>query len=882
MVAEAPKTIYRKDYKPTPYGIDKVELQFDLGEGTTIVSSTLFVKPSAGTPAGTPLEFVGEELEFVAAELDGVALDASSFEATASKFILLAPPADAFTLRITTRVYPEKNTALEGLYKSSGNFCTQCEAEGYRRITYYYDRPDVLAKFTTKVIGDKSKYPVLLSNGNLVESGDLDSGKHFAVWEDPFPKPCYLFALVAGNLAHIEDSFTTCSGKKVQLRIYVEEHNINKCDYAMESLKASMKWDEDVFGLEYDLDLFNIVAVDDFNMGAMENKSLNIFNSRLVLATPETATDMDYSAIEGVVAHEYFHNWTGNRVTCRDWFQLSLKEGLTVFRDQEFSSDMNSRGVERIRDVVRLRASQFSQDAGPMAHPVRPDSYIKMDNFYTVTVYEKGAEVVRMYNTLLGTEGFRKGMDLYFERHDGGAVTCDDFRQAMADANNTELTQFERWYSQSGTPVLKIRGAYDADAGEYTLACEQSCPPTPGQESKEPFLLPVKMGLIGRDGKELPLKLKGSEESVDGSLVLRMTEKEQSFVFTGVPEEPVPSLLRGFSCPVRLDAGLSQEQLLFLLANDTDDFVRWEAMQTINRELMLSLLPKQLAGEALEMDQALVGALRSVLTDETADPAFLSLLLALPGESEISDLVEAADPEAIHEVHEFVSKGLAAALEEELKAKFEQTAAPAGEKYSPDPASKARRSLHNRCLMYLAKLKRDDTTALCVKCYKEATNMTDKIAALVGVAGIDGPEKKELLADFYEEWKDDPLVVNKWLSLQASSNVPGNVENMKALLEHPAYDITNPNKNYALLGGFCSSSVNFHAKDGSGYKFLADMVLKLDKLNAQVAARMVSAFTRWKKYEPVRQALMKAEISRIMAEEGLTANTYEIVSKSLE
>eukprot|EP00873_Tetraselmis_striata_P045926 jgi/Tetstr1/466190/TSEL_010749.t1 len=877
--APAPPTaIFRKDYTPTPYTIENVHLKFELGEEGTTVTSTMELAPNSASGAGGALELVGEEMELVGACLNGEALPEGAYSADAGSFVLASPPGGAFTLELTTRIHPETNTKLEGLYKSSGNFCTQCEAEGFRRITYFYDRPDVLACFRTTIVGDAAKYPVLLSNGNLVEEGKLENGQHFAVWEDPFPKPSYLFALVAGDLAAISDSFTTASGRDVTLRIYCQEHNIDKCDYAMDALKRSMRWDEEVYGLEYDLDLFNIVAVDDFNMGAMENKSLNVFNSRLVLATPDTATDADYSGIERVVAHEYFHNWTGNRVTCRDWFQLSLKEGLTVFRDQEFSADMNSRGVKRISDVAGLRAGQFPQDAGPMAHPVRPDSYIKMDNFYTVTVYNKGAEVVRMYHTLLGASGFRKGMDLYFERHDGGAVTCDDFLAAMADANDIDLTQFERWYSQAGTPRVDISTAYDADAQTLQLTCKQSCPATPGQPEKQPFLIPIKLGLIGSESKaELALNSAGDTETV-----LSLTEAEQTFTFEGIPERPVPSLLRGFSAPVVLSSDLSPADQLLLVAADTDDFNRWEALQNLARSLMLRLLDDAAEGKPLEMDEQLVGAVRAALADPRADAAFKCAVLSMPGEGEISEMVSPADPAAIHTVREFVVSSLAGALEAELIADFEATMPTPGEAYSPDPASRARRSLHNTCQAMLAKLKTPEAVARCVASYESATNMTDSFAALSALASVPGPEREALMASFYDKWEGDALVVNKWLGLQAASNVEGNLANVKALLDHPAFDIRNPNKVYALLGGFCSSPVNFHAADGSGYTFLADLVLQLDALNAQVASRMVSVFTRWSKYEPVRAAAMREQLERIAAADKLSPNTYEIVSKSLE
>ena len=886
-VAEAPKPIYLKDYTAPDYRFAKVVLDFELGEEVTVVGNTISVEPTfaaGGDPR--PLFLNGDPtVELAGVEVNGTALDASAYVLTKKGLTITAPPAAPFELKITTKIKPQENTELEGLYKSSGNFCTQCEAEGFRRITFYQDRPDVMSEFTTRITADKAKYPVLLSNGNLVDSGDLDGGKHFTVWEDPFPKPAYLFALVAGDLGMIEDKFTTKSGREVALRIYVEEHNLDKADWAMVSLIKSMKWDEDVFGLEYDLDLFNIVAVDDFNMGAMENKSLNIFNSRLVLATPQTATDMDYSAIEGVVAHEYFHNWTGNRVTCRDWFQLSLKEGLTVYRDQEFSADMNSRGVKRIGDVARLRMAQFPQDAGPMAHPIRPESYIKMDNFYTVTVYEKGAEVVRMYETLLGKDGFRKGMDLYFERHDGQAVTCDDFLAAMADANGADLTAFKPWYSQAGTPKLDVTTEYDAAAKTFTMTCTQSTPTTPGQSDKKPVLMPIAVGLLASDGSDMELTLEGEAGTAgETTKVLRLSEASQTFVFTNVAEKPVPSILRNFSAPVRLSTDLTQEDLIFLMANDSDQFNRWEAGQTLTRALLLDLVEKAGKGEELVMDQAIVDAMRNIVNlakEKGADKAFIARAMALPSEGELSEMVVPADPDVIHAARDFVVKTLAKELKEELLWTMRDNTS---EKYERDGESRAARTLKNTCLALLSHLEDPEIDAEAFRRFKTADNMTDQISALSALSGrADCAEREEAIDAFYEQWKHDPLIMNKWLGLQAGASLPNNVENVKRLVDHPAFDIKNPNKVYSLVGGFVGGTpINFHAADGSGYEFLGDIVLKIDKLNGGVAARMVGGFTRWRKYDEKRQEMMKAQLERIVKTEGLSENVFEIVSKSLE
>jgi aminopeptidase N len=637
--------------------------------------------------------------------------------------------------------------------------------------------------------------------------------------------------------------------------------------------------------LEYDLDLFNIVAVDDFNMGAMENKSLNIFNSRLILATPTTATDADYAAIEGVVAHEYFHNWTGNRVTCRDWFQLSLKEGLTVYRDQEFSSDMNSRGVKRIGDVSRLRASQFPQDAGPMAHPIRPESYIKMDNFYTVTVYEKGAEVVRMYETLLGKRGFRDGMDLYFERHDGQAVTCDDFLNAMADANHADLSQFKPWYSQAGTPLVTATTAYDAEARTFSVSLTQATPDTPGQSDKKPVLMPISIGLVGPDGTDVPLRLRGEDETdeVTTTKTLRFSDASATYVFEDVPEKPTPSILRDFSAPVRLSTDLEKEDLIFLMANDSDLFNKWEAGQTLFRETLLSLIEDAKHGKELVLDDAIVDATRAVVAvavDDAADKAFIARAMALPSESELSELVSPADPDVIREARDFVVVSLAKALRPELEAGLEANSAA---EYARDGSARAARSLKNACLAFLSRLEDEAVDAECARRFREADNMTDQVAALAALASRACPEREAALAAFYEQWKHDPLIMNKWLGLQASASLPNNVENVKALMAHPAFDVKNPNKVYSLIGGFlggCPS--NFHDASGSGYAFLGDVVLQLDAINGSVAARMVAGFTRWRKYDEKRQALMKAQLERIMNHEGLSENVYEIVAKSLE
>ncbi|KAL7594706.1 hypothetical protein Lser_V15G30366 [Lactuca serriola] len=884
---EGPKEIFLKDYKLPDYYFDTVDLKFTLGEEKTIVFAKINVVPRVNgvTP---PLALDGIDLKLISVKINGNELKEEDYDVDARHLILKAPPSGSFTLETVTEILPQHNTSLEGLYKSSGNFCTQCEAEGFRKITYFQDRPDIMAKYTVRIEADKSLYPVLLSNGNLINQGDLEGGKHFAVWEDPFKKPCYLFALVAGELESRDDTFITCSGRKVDLRIWTPPQDLPKTKHAMYSLKAAMKWDEDVFGLEYDLDLFNIVAVPDFNMGAMENKSLNIFNSKLVLASPETASDADYAAILGVIGHEYFHNWTGNRVTCRDWFQLSLKEGLTVFRDQEFSSDLGSRTVKRIGDVSKLRIYQFSQDAGPMAHPVRPHSYIKMDNFYTVTVYEKGAEVVRMYKTLLGSEGFRKGTDLYFKRHDGQAVTCEDFFAAMRDANNVDFANFLLWYSQAGTPIVKVTSSYNAEARTFSLKFSQTVPPTPGQPTKEPMFIPVAMGLLDSSGKDMPL----SSFYQDGKLVsitsgaqpvyttvLRVTKAEEEFVFHDLDEKPIPSLLRGYSAPIRLHSDLTENDLFFLLAHDSDGFNRWEAGQILARKLMLNQVVNFQKDEKLVLDPQFVHGIKCILLDSSLDKEFIAKAITLPGEGEIMDMMEVADPDAVHAVRSFIRKQLALELKQEFINKVKENRS--SESYEFDHVNMARRALKNTALGYLASLEDEEISELVLNEYKSATNMTDQFSALAAIAQKPGNAREEALADFYEKWQHDYLVVNKWFSLQSASDIPGNVENVKKLLNHPAFDLRNPNKVYSLIGGFCASPVNFHAKDGSGYKFLGDLVVQLDKLNPQVASRMVSAFSRWKRYDDTRQKLSKAQLEMIVCCNGLSENVFEIASKSL-
>jgi aminopeptidase N len=873
--AGAPKTIHLKDYRPPDYRVETVNMQFDLDESRTTVKSLLTVVCCHDRCEGIhPLVLFGKDLKLLGMKLDGQALDERHYKIEGETLTILPVP-DRFVLEIETECNPAANTELSGLYHASGMFCTQCEAEGFRKITYYPDRPDVLAKFMTTVIADKKKYPVLLSNGNPIRRGDLQDGKHFVIWHDPFPKPAYLFALVGGDLARIEDRFTTMSGRQVSLHIYVQHHNKEKCGHAMDSLKKAMKWDEEAYGREYDLDLFMIVATDDFNMGAMENKGLNIFNSKYVLADEKTATDSDFQGIMGVVAHEYFHNWSGDRVTCRDWFQLSLKEGFTVFRDQQFMEDMLSRGVERIGDANLLRTHQFREDAGPMAHPVRPDSYVEINNFYTMTVYNKGAEVIRMMRTLLGPEGFRKGTDLYFSRHDGQAVTTDDFVKSMEDANGADLTQFKLWYTQAGTPEVTVTRRYDPGTKSYTLTLKQDCPSTPGQQEKKPFVIPVEVGLIGKNGKDLPLQI-GGEKRIR---VLELKQKEETFVFTDIPEEPVPSILRGFSAPVKMKQDLTDDERLFLMANDSDPFNRWDAGQQLAVKIILDLVKDYQEGKPLLLDNLFIDAFRKTLESDMDDKAFQAFALSLPAEAYLADFMTVVDPDAIHEARTFVQQILAEILRSSFLSVYR-----ANEDRGPyrvDQASMGKRSLKNACIGYLTELEDADVRELCVNQFRTAGNMTDVISALVNIANNDCPEREVLLAEFYEAWKSDPLVMDKWLAIQATSRLPGTLDKVKELTKHPAFTMRNPNKVRALIGAFSSNSVRFHDPSGAGYAFIADNVLAIDQKNPQIASRLVSAFTIWKRYEVKRQTLMKAQLERILRTGKLSKDVFEIVTKSL-
>jgi aminopeptidase N len=871
-----PTVTRRADYQPPAFLVDSVALTFDLDPAATLVRSrlTLRRKPDAADPQA-PLFLNGESLTLLSAAIDGEPLDASRLVLMDGNLVLADVP-DAFELELQVRIAPDRNTELSGLYLSGGNFFTQCEAEGFRRITFFPDRPDVMARFTTTIVAARDLAPVLLSNGNPVDAGETADGRHWAKWEDPHPKPAYLFALVAGDLVAVRDQFITASNRTVALAIYVRAADRDKCSHAMDSLKQSMRWDEDIFGLEYDLDVFNIAAVSDFNMGAMENKGLNVFNTKYVLARPETATDGDYQGIETVIAHEYFHNWTGNRVTCRDWFQLSLKEGLTVFRDQEFSADQGSPAVKRIADVRRLRAAQFPEDEGPLAHPVRPDSYVRIDNFYTATIYEKGAELVRMIRTLIGRDGFRRGMDLYFARHDNHAVTIEDFVAAMADASGVDLSAFRAWYGQAGTPRVEAALAYDAPARRTTLVLRQSTKPTPGQPDKQPLPIPVAMGLIGPDGAAVPVRLAGEATGAGGRLLM-LDQAEQSFVFEDTPAGTVPSLLRGFSAPVRL-TGLPLDALRLLAAHDSDPFVRWDSGQQYTTARMLQMAGSYRQGAALTADPGLLEAARATLARAEADPALAAEALTLPGLDFVADQMPVADYQAVHHVRRFLRRAIGEALAVPLRAAYHRFADPGP--YRHDGAAIGRRALRATCLDYLAAAGADGV-ALARAQFEARGNMTDVLGALVTLSGIDGPDRQAALDAFYAEWRDEELVLDKWFAINTMSTLPGAIGRVRALYRHPDFDLRTPNRVRSVVSAFAHGNpLHFHDASGEGYRFLADAILELDPINGQVAARLTSPFGAWHRQSPDRQVLMRAELARILAKPDLSQGTREVAERS--
>ncbi|WP_419901235.1 aminopeptidase N [Kiloniella sp.] len=870
---------YLKDYVAPSFWVNHVDLDFVLEPKKTIVTSWL--KLDSNPVVDGPLKLDGDELRLISLKVDDRILSKSDYELDDSSLTIDGLP-DSCVLEVKTEIDPELNTKLEGLYLSGGNFCTQCEAEGFRRITYYPDRPDVMATYTVTMHADRKSYPVLLSNGNRIDEGIGDDGKHWARWHDPFPKPCYLFALVAGDLACYDDNYVTCSGQDVALKIFVEHGNEDKCAYAMDALKRSMRWDEERFGLEYDLNIFNIVAVSDFNMGAMENKSLNIFNSKCVLASSDTATDLEFERIEAIVAHEYFHNWTGNRITCRDWFQLSLKEGLTVYRDQEFSSDMRSAPVKRIQDVRTLRARQFPEDAGPLSHPIRPETYIEINNFYTATIYEKGAEVIRMMQEILGRDGFRKGVDLYFERHDNQAVTCEDFVLAMEDANGVDLKHFRLWYSQAGTPEVDVTWLYDEVGKSFTLNLSQYTPVAHGQEEKHPLHIPITIGLIGEDGKDLPLFLEGEVgDQGETSKTLRFDQEHQSFTFTSIDKCPVPSINRNFSAPIKLRAPYSDDDLRFLMGNDNDAFSRWDASQNNATRMILSMVKTIQEGGELEYDSRYAQALALNIADKTLDPAFLAQILTLPSIDYVAEQMQVADFAAVDQARDFLKAGIARHLYEqflELYLSGKENVA-----YSPDAVSAGKRAIKNVALGYLSAIENDTKCLeLVVGQYEVSDNMTDRMAALALLTDIEGAVSETALNSFEQRYSQDVLVMDKWFSVQATSKVPNALDQVKKLLDHPAFSYRNPNKVRALIGAFCGGNpAKFHADNGEGYRFLADSIILLNGINPQVASRLLSPLGGWRRMDDNHQKMMKAELQRILDTENLSKDVFEVASKSL-
>ncbi len=871
-----PKKILLKDYKKPNFLIPSCELSFQLADENTIVSSKLnIVRNSDENNKNAPLVLNGEHMKLLSVTLDGVLLDSSKYEVD-NKFLTIPNVPNQFLLEISNEINPKNNTALDGLYKSGDIFCTQNEPLGFRRISYSLDRSDVMSKYTTTVIADKKLYPILLSNGNAIDRGDLDDGKHFVTWKDPFPKPSYLFALVAGDLGMIQDSFTTRSKKEVSLQIFCDKGNEEKCGHAMESLKKSMKWDEEVFGLEYDLDIFMIVAVDAFNMGAMENKGLNIFNTGCILANPKTATDANFERIEKVVAHEYFHNWTGNRVTCRDWFQLTLKEGLTVFRDQEFSADMNVRSVQRIQDVINLRSEQFPEDAGPMSHPIKPDSYIQINNFYTSTVYCKGAEVIRMIHTLIGKEAFRKGIDTYFELYDGQAVTTEDFVHTMELASKKDLSLFKNWYSQSGTPLVTIHFNYHHKKQTLEITVEQKCPPTPDQNTKQPFHFPLSIGLLDQKGKDMAIQL---NEQKGTTICLNVTQKKEIFEISNVYEQPIASVNRNFSAPVKIQAPYTRKDYMFLMAHDSDDFNRFEASRELAKSIMNELIEKEEDKTLLKIDEGYLDTFKTLLENKNLDHALKAKAMILPDEASLINEQQVIDFHATHEAREFVYRQIAQKYQDQLLSLYEELH-DTGD-YRIDPESIGKRSLKNACLNYLVKSKEKQMIALAFKQFQEANNMTDEFAALFILANIDCEEKDKALVLFYDKWKEDTLVMNKWLAVQAISKLSNTLERVRSLMCDPIFDISIPNLVKALLGSFISNLIVFHNKNGKGYSFIADKIIELDTLNPQIASGLCSAFKYYAKVDAMRKTMMNKEMVKILGKKDLSNNVYEIISKTI-
>ncbi len=881
MKPETPRPILLRNYRPPGYLVDAVNLDVALHPRHARVRSRLRVRPNPAVAKPGALKLDGELLELESVRLDGRLLAKGDYKSTDKELVIASVPGQPFTLEIATYCNPEANKALTGLYRSKGIYCTQCEAQGFRRITYFPDRPDVLATYSVRVEADREEAPVLLANGNPVERGTLDGGKrHYAVWRDPHPKPSYLFALVGGNLASFASEFTTMSGKKVDLRIYVEPGKEGRCAWAMDSLKRSMRWDEERFGREYDLEVFNIVAVSDFNMGAMENKGLNIFNDALVLASPETATDSTFIGIERVIAHEYFHNWTGNRITCRDWFQLCLKEGLTVFRDQEFGADERSPAEQRINEVRGLKARQFPEDSGPLAHPVRPDRYIEINNFYTATVYQKGAEIVRMLQTLLGREGFRKGMDLYFERHDGQAATVEDFVACFEDASGRDLKQFMTWYSQAGTPELVCQLKYDAKAKTADLTVNQVLPPTPGEAKKKPLHIPLKVGLLGGNGQDLDLILASGERVEDGVVELR--RRTERFRFVDVPSRPVASLARGFSAPVNLTVDRTEAELQFLMASDSDLFNRWQAANDYAMRVLLRAMEAIQNGSRPAQPKAFIDALSVTIGNDALEPGYRAQMLYLPSESDLARIVgKNVDPLAIHKARNALRKAIGTRLHETLADTYRRMEVKGP--YSPDPEPTGRRALRNVALGYLTCRGKPEDITRAVHHFEQSRNLTDETVGLSVLSELNAPARAKAFERFHERWKGDHLVIDSWFAYQAASPLASSLATVKKLARHPLFSIENPNKVRALIGTFAMGNpVNFNRPDGKGYDFVAQRVLELDAFNPQIAARILSAFRSWKALEPKRQHVAKKTLQRIAKTRPLSHDVIEIVSKMLE
>ncbi len=880
MTQDTVQTINLSDYAPPPFLIDTVDIEVNFQPGEVLVTARLCVRrnPAAHSPSAA-LVLDGEELELLDVSLDGLNLAPNCYCLGSNTLTLPVVP-DAFSLQTLVRIQPDGNTRLSGLYRSADGYFTQCEAQGFRRITWFLDRPDVMSRYTVTLHADKTQLPQLLANGNPVASGDAADGRHWAKWEDPFPKPCYLFAVVAADLDVLRDSYCTLSGRKVQLAIYAEAGKLDQCGYALLALKKAMHWDEQTFDLEYDLDYYNIVAVGDFNMGAMENKGLNIFNTKYVLARPDVATDIDYENIDRVIAHEYFHNWTGNRVTCRDWFQLSLKEGLTVFRDQEFGADVHNRSVARIREVRSLRAIQFPEDNGPMAHPVRPSSYIEINNFYTATVYQKGAEVVRMMQTLIGQQAFRRGMGLYFARHDGQAVSCDEFVASMADASSTDFSQFMRWYEQAGTPHVHASGHYDMAGKRYVLSLTQSCAPLHGQKKNLPWHIPITIALIGPDGQDLNLHLAGDDgDGVTRQRVLSLQSQTQEFIFEQVLLAPVPSLLRNFSAPVVLDFAYTDQELAHLLAHDSDPFNRWEAGQRLASRLILAATATLASGATPSWPLSFAQAAARVLAEADANPAFAAEALSLPNEATLAEQLDVVDPDALHAARNGLRSFLAAQLGAEFQACYDRLAPRDG--YRPNPSDAARRALRNLCLGYLCETNSPAARLLAKRQFDSADNMTDQYASLMTLVQCEGDERRQALDIFFHRWQDEALVIDKWLQAQASSRLPDTLMEVERLVDHPAFDLRNPNKVYSLVRAFGHNHVRFHAVDGSAYRFLADQICRLDAINPLVAARLTRSFDRWRKFDSIRQGHARAALETVRHHDGLSRDVFEIVEKSL-